>query len=88
MSNVSGSLPGYGYIEIAFWQELVEVTQAGDLCPHFIEGVTTISVNGVEVSKEDAGLVIEEMESQAGELTAADFHPDKVKEILDRVQNG
>jgi len=85
MSGFRGSLSGYGIVEINIQPNIIEITRFGDSTLRFLD-CTTFSINGVSVTKKDAELVIDEIRSQAGKLTAADFYPERVEEILRRVK--
>lgn len=77
-------------ISVSCRQEVKRVSKQGDHMFLFVSDGYTFFITGdfgkVKVSEEDANLVIDALKSQAGELTAADFHPNRVKEILERVR--
>jgi len=81
-----GILPPYGYIVVTISPEertgtittMIAVQGKASRGMHYIRQVV--------VSEKEARLVASAIRSQDGELTAADFYPARLEEILDRVQ--
>jgi len=74
------------FVRVAYIHNIIELDPVDGWRKYALGNRTTFLINDIHVSKEEAELVMDAIKSESGELTTADFYPERVEEILRRVQ--